>query len=127
MNIVEEIKEIVSKLNKIDNYNTTLPQKLSVLDEKEQDLLHYIENNKIGTFASYRIIKELKQNRLERRKIKQDIELAKTFDENKNKLPSKNNRQSLIQSICDKEKQLHTHIEYKNRQYSNEELQELAK
>ena len=125
MNIVEEIKEIVNKLNKIDNYNTALPQKLSVLDEKEQDLLHYIENNKIGTFASYRIIKELKKNRTERRKIKQDMELAKTFDEHKNKIPSKNNRQSLIQSICDKEKQLHT--EYKNRQYSNEELQELAK
>lgn len=120
MNIVEEIKEIVAKLNELDDYNSSLNQKLNVLDEKTQDILHYIENNKISAFGCYRIIKELKQIRVERRKVKQDIELARTYDEQKNKLSSKNNRQFLIQEICKKEKQLQT--TYKNRVYCEDEI-----
>ena len=120
MNIVEEIKEIVSKLNEIDDYNSSLNQKLNVLDEKTQDILHYIENNKIAVFGCYRIIKELKQIRVERRKVKQDIELSRTYDEQKNKLSSKNNRQFLIQEICKREKQLQT--TYKNRVYGEDEI-----
>ena len=46
MNVVEEIKEIVAKLDKIDDYNNSLCDKLSVVDSKTQDLLHYIENYK---------------------------------------------------------------------------------
>ena len=124
MNIVEEIKEIVTKLNEIDDYNGALNQKLNVLDEKTQDILHYIENNKIGAFGCYRIIKELKQIRVERRKVKQDIELSRTYDEQKNKLSSKNNRQFLIQEICKWEKQLQT--TYKNRVYGEEEIKDIC-
>lgn len=120
MNIVEEIKKIVTKLNEIDDYNGALNQKLNVLDEKTQDILHYIENNKIGAFDCYRIIKELKQIRVERRKVKQDIELSRAYDSCKNKLISKDNRQFLIQEICKREKQLQT--TYKNRVYGEDEI-----
>lgn len=125
MNIVEEIKEIVAKLNELDDYNTTLNQKLNNLDEKTQDILHYIENNKISTFGCYRIIRELKQIRVERRKVKYDMELARTYDKQKNKLISKDNRQFLVQEICKCEKQLPT--KYTNRQYTNDELKNIVK
>lgn len=125
MNIVEEIKEIINKLNKIDDYNATLSQRLNILDEKTQDILHYIENNKISAFACYRIIKELRTLRQERRKVKQDIELSRTYDEHKNKLSSKNNRQFLIQELSVKNKHLQT--QYKNRQYTEEDLQNIMK
>ena len=45
MNVIEEINEIVEKLNKIDEYNSTLNEELSINDGKELDLLHFIENN----------------------------------------------------------------------------------
>lgn len=70
MNVVEEIKEIIAKLDKIDDYNNSLGDKLSVVDSKTQDLLHYIENNKINVLWCYRMLKEIKSLRQERRKIK---------------------------------------------------------
>ena len=45
MNIVEEIKEIVTKLNEIDDYNGALNQKLNVLDEKTQDKINSLIRN----------------------------------------------------------------------------------
>lgn len=63
MDIIEEITEIIEKLNIVDGYCNSLNNELNILDEKTQDLLHYIENNKISAFSCYRIIKELKEIR----------------------------------------------------------------
>ena len=125
MNIVEEVKEIISKLNAIDNYNSSLSQQLSVIDKKQQDILHLIESQKISAFEAYRIIKELRQVRIERRKIKNDMELLRVYDENKNKLSSNENRQFLLHEVCKKEKNLNT--EYKYQEYTKEELESIIK
>ena len=47
MNLIEELKIIIDKLNEIDNYTQTLGDQLSIEDKKTSDLLHYIENNKL--------------------------------------------------------------------------------
>ena len=125
MNIVEEVKEIISKLNAIDSYNSSLSQQLSIIDKKQQDILHLIESQKISAFEAYRIIKELRQVRFERRKIKNDMELLRVYDENKNKLSSNENRQFLLHEVCKKEKNLNT--EYKYQQYTKEELESIIK
>lgn len=125
MNIVEEVKEIISKLNAIDSYNSSLPQQLSIIDKKQQDILHLIESQKISAFEAYRIIKELRQVRIERRKIKNDMELLRVYDENKNKLSSNENRQFLLHEVCKKEKNLNT--EYKYQEYTKEELESIIK
>lgn len=105
MNVVEEIKEIVAKLDKIDDYNNSLCDKLSVVDSKTQDLLHYIENNKINVLWCYRMLKEIKSLRQERRKIKNDMELLSKYNEHKNKIISKDNRQFLLaEATREKEK-----------------------
>ena len=125
MNIVEEVKEVISKLNEIDSYNSSLPQQLSIIDKKQQDILHLIESQKISAFEAYRIIKELRQVRIERRKIKNDMELLRVYDENKNKLSSNENRQFLLHEVCKKEKNLIT--EYKYQEYTKEELESIIK
>lgn len=125
MNIVEEVKEVISKLNAIDSYNSSLPQQLSIIDKKQQDILHLIESQKISAFEAYRIIKELRQVRIERRKIKNDMELLRVYDENKNKLSSNENRQFLLHEVCKKEKSLNT--EYKYQEYTKEELESIIK
>ena len=125
MNIVEEVKEVISKLNAIDSYNSSLSQQLSVIDKKQQDILHLIESQKISAFEAYRIIKELRQVRIERRKIKNDMELLRVYDENKNKLSLNENRQFLLHEVCKKEKNLNT--EYKYQEYTKEELESIIK
>lgn len=122
---MNKITDAVTVLNEIDDYNGTLVNRLSILDSKEQDLLHYIENNKINILWCYRMIKEIKTIREERRKVKNDMEMLYRYNEIKTKLMSKENRQFILAELHKKEKQLDT--TYKNRQYTEEEMQDLLK
>ena len=125
MDIIDEVKEIITRLNNLDEYCKNLCHERDVYDEKTLDILHYIENNKVTTFECYRIIKELKNIRTERRKIKNDIELSKAYNDHKNKLSSENNRQFLLQELYNKKKGLG--VKYTNRQYNDNELKTIIK
>lgn len=126
MDVLREITEIVEKLNEIDNYDSSLSQLLSECNEKEQDLLHYIENNKINMLWCYKYVRELKNVREKRRNIKNDIERIIKFKEQKTKLASTiDNRQLMLAELNKREKQLN--CPYKNRRYTEEELQKILK
>lgn len=125
MNVTEEIKEVVERLDRLDEYNTSLTDNLSELDCKQQDLLHYIENNKINVLWCYRMLKEIKQIRQKRRKVKNDMELLSKYNEQKTKIISKDNRQFLLTEIYKKEKMLSKN--YTNKQYTDEEMQKIIK
>jgi len=125
MDIIEQARIIIGQLNSLDNYTSNLTNELSMLDEKTSDLLHLIENNKMKASACCKIVKEIREIRIKRRKIKQDLEISRIYNEQKNKLITKENRMFLIQELTKKEKSLNT--EYKNRQYTDEELKELLK
>ena len=89
--------------------------------------MHRIEDDskKIETFGCYRLFKELQKVRIERRKIKNDMAILKTFDDNKNKILTKNNRQFLEKELHLQAKKLD--IVYKNRQYNDNELEAIIK
>lgn len=126
MDVLKTITEIVDKLNEIDNYDTGLSQLLSECDEKQQDLLHYIENNKINMLWCYKYVRELKNVREKRRNIKNDMERIMKFKEQKTKLASTtDNRQLMLAELNKREKQLN--CPYKNRRYTEEELQKILK
>lgn len=124
IDILEKIIEASGLLNEVDNYMSTLGNALSEIDSKQQDLLHLIENNKLKTNECYKIIKELHNVRTERRRIKNDIELANSFKLHKNQLLSIDNRKFLINLLSKLQTQLIT-SKYKNRVYTDEELKEL--
>lgn len=126
MDVLKQITEIVDKLNELDNYDSGLPQLLSECNEREQDLLHYVENNKINVLWCYKYVKELKSVREKRRNIKNDIERINKYKEHKTKLASTiENRQLLLAELNKREKQLN--CPYKNRRYTEEELQKVLK
>lgn len=126
MDVLKTITEIVDKLNEIDNYDTGLSQLLSECDEKQQDLLHYIENNKINMLWCYKYVRELKNVREKRRNVKNDMERIMKFKEQKTKLASTiDNRQLMLAELNKREKQLN--CPYKNRRYTEEELQKILK
>lgn len=125
MNLLEEIKEISERLDEVEDYCSQLQDNLSSEDLKTQDLLHYIENNKISPFDSWRLVKKIKQIRIDRRKIKNDIETSSTFYKNKNKLISKDHRKFLLNELYKKDKQLNS--KYKNRYYQECEIENILK
>ena len=123
MNVIEELKEAVSIINKVDEYKDSLVDRLSEQDKKLSDLLHYIENNKLSTAQCYRIVKEIKKQREIRRKVKNDMNILSTYDKHINKLLNTNNRSMLLAELYKVDKKLQA--EYKNRTYTDEELEEL--
>lgn len=126
MDVLKAIAEIVDKLNEIDNYDNGLSQLLSECDEREQDLLHYIENNKINMLWCYKYVRELKNIREKRRNIKNDMERITKFKEHKTKLVSTiDNRKLMLAELNKREKQLN--CPYKNRRYTEEDLQKVLK
>lgn len=125
MDVMATMKEVITILDRIDEYSNDLVNRLSELDSKEQDILHYIENNKISVIWCYNIIRKIKEIRIERRKVKNDRELLSKYHDIKTKLTSKDNRQFILTELCKKEKQLQT--TYKNRQFSDEDIKDILR
>ena len=125
MNVIEELKNVVYKLDILDEYSSTLNEELSKVDCKMQDLLHYIEFNKISVKWCYRMIKEMKNLREQRRKIKNDMELLSKYTEQKNKLLSLDNRKFFMAEIYKKDKLINQ--PYRNREYTEEDMQQIIK
>lgn len=125
MDVVKKLQEISDELDKIDNYYAGLTEELSEVDLKTQDLLHYIEYNKVSILWAYKYIVELKKLRMDRRRIKNDMTLLGEYNKHKNKLPSLDNRKFLMAEVHKVEKALDT--PYKNRKYKDGEIEELLK
>ena len=120
MDVMDKLTKAIDILNEVDEYASTLNDRLSVLDSKEQDLLHYIENNRINMLWCYFMIKEIKTIRVERRKVKNDMELISRFNDIKTRITSKDNRRMIVAELHKKLKQLNA--TYKNRQYTEEDM-----
>lgn len=125
MDVMAKITESVALLNSIDEYGSTLINKLSELDSKEQDILHHIENKPISILWCYNVVRKIKDLRIERRKVKNDMELMSKYNEIKSKMTSKENRQFILAELHKKEKVLNS--EYRNRQYTEEDMQNILK
>lgn len=123
MEIIEKVKEISELMNELQTYTNNLNANLQAVDYRISDLLHLIEKDTLSTKGCYRIVKELKKVRQERRKIKNDMEISKTLNLNLNKLLGMENRQFLLAEL--NKTNNHLNSKYKNRIYTEEELNEL--
>ena len=70
----------------IANRKVTLNNKLSEVDRKICDVLHYIEFNKLNACDGYKTYKMIREYRLERRAIKDEIEMLDDVYNNITKL-----------------------------------------
>ena len=124
INVKDKIIEASKLLDELDKYDDSLSNMLSNVDSKICDLMHLIENNVLRTNQCYRVIRELHKLRLERRKIKNDMDLIQVFKFEKNKLLNIENRKFLLSAIG-KENKRHQNAKYINRIYTEEEIKEL--
>lgn len=123
MEVIEQISKAVTILDELEEYNEELPKRLQEEDLRLSDLYHYIENNNLNAPQCCKIVKEIKKRREERRKIKKEMALLRTYSNNCNRLSNADNRKFLVAEVHKTEKQLPSN--YKNRIYSEEELKEL--
>ena len=121
MDILEKIKIVIKNMDEIEERIEELPALQSEVDYKLQDLYHYIENNQIKTNEAYRLVKEIKRLRAIRRDYKIEYELINEFRNNYQKLTQTNNRKMLLACVGKKLKQITA--EYRNKGYTEEELQ----
>ena len=96
MDLFKQFEKALAILNTIEDEEEKLYIKQSEYDNKIQWWLHYLENNKINTKQSYRITRELKQLRQERRNVKDNIDLLRSFHDAEDKLKGKDNRCMLL-------------------------------
>lgn len=120
MDIITEIEGVVEKLNQLQEYIDTLPTELSVVDSKMCDLRHGIEHNKIRLKGYYRLFKEFKELTLQRRKIRNDMELGRTLTTHLNKIISGGNRDILVHELKKTNGRLNQ--PYRNRIYTEEQM-----
>ena len=124
INVKDKIIEVSKLLDELDKYDDSLSNLLSNVDSKICDLMHLIENNVLRTNQCYRVIRELHKLRLERRKIKNDMDLIQVLKFEKNKLLNIENRKFLLSAIG-KENKRHQNAKYINRVYTEEEIKKL--
>lgn len=119
-NIIEELKDVTTKLDKLDEYFNSMSELESNVDMKLSDLYHYIENNTLKTNECYRIVREIKKQRQIRRILKNDYALLSTYKNNHQRLNNEKNRKLFLAEMYKTQKSLNT--KYKNRVLTEEEI-----
>lgn len=123
--MLEDIVEIISRLDTLEDEIEELPSLLSTQDLRLADLYHALEFNKLDSSQCWYLAKEMKQVLTDRRKIKNKITLGKTFDTYISRLINKNTRKQLLNEVYKKNKNI-TNKTLEYNKYSKEQLIELG-
>lgn len=123
--LVERIYKTIDFLDEVDSLENDLRAKISEMDLKEQDLLHYLERNKLKNYEYIRLAVELKKVREERRESKNNLAIIVEFKRNCMQLQSTKGRETL-KNIIKRQDKRNNGI-YHNRVYKQEELDLIIK
>lgn len=99
MDVLNNIQQAIELLEQNEEYYNELFDLQSKTDKKIDYWLHYIELNSVKVTEAYKIIKEIKKLRQERRNYKNDIELIKSFKDNEQKMQNASNRKILLNQV----------------------------
>lgn len=117
-NLIEDLDNVKKLYKKIlDEYS----QKMSNVDSKQQDILHYVEFKNVNSVAGFRILKELQKVRRERRGVEDILELLNNIKQLftlTNTITAKNILNNKIDAMKRRK--------YKERVYSESELDSIA-
>ena len=119
--LLQEIQQIISMLDDVEEYQSILNDQLSLQDMKLSDLRHLIEFNNLNAASSCSVIKEIKNVLNTRRIIKDNMDLLKVYQIHISKLTNSGNRKLLLSELFKKQKTIDNAIYY-NRVYSAEEF-----
>lgn len=123
INIIENIIQAVSILNKTDEYLESLVTRLSEYDSLISDYEHFIENTSIEEVNLKALYQDMQKNFMKRRIIKNNMAINSSYKNLVAKLNNSTNREFLIQSLKKTQAKLGT--EYHNRVLTQENIEKL--
>lgn len=123
LEILKKIQDVCNLLDEIDESQESISKRISDSDMALEDLEHQLENEILTDAEIIGISKKIISLRKERRARKNELEIIKVYSDVKTKLPYKEQRPFFKQQIGLKTKNLNQ--PYKNRIYSEEEIQEI--
>lgn len=127
MEVLENLKQAVSLLKEIDEYADIVNGEnglISTCDKKIDYWLHYLENEELKVTEAYKIVREIKKQRMLRRQYKNQAELIKIYKDNEAKMQNKDSRDILLVQVC-KTDARHKNAKYNYNAYTPEEIDEI--
>lgn len=115
MEIEEMLKYMLAFFQDIDKRRKDLSEEQSIIDKKQDEVLHYIENHSTNASQSCRLIKLLKEIRFERRQIKNEIEIVDSIkDSFVDKYKNKFIERDIIQALkaLQERQEKHSNVKY---------------
>lgn len=125
INIIDNIIQAISILNKTDEYLESLTNRLSECDSLVSDYEHFIENTPIDEVDLKKLYQNMQDNFIKRRNIKNDMAINDNYKNLTVRLNNMTNREFLIQNLKNVQSKLGT--KYHNRILKNEDIEELKK
>lgn len=127
MDVLENIKEACRLLKEVEDYNNELNGEdglISTCDKKIDYWLHYLEIENLKVTEAYKIIREIKKQRILRRQYKDDADLIRVFKENEAKMQNAASRDILLVQVC-KTDSKHKNAKFNYSAYTEEEKREI--
>lgn len=121
INIIENLTQAISILNKTEEYLDGLVSRLSECDSLVSDYEHFIENTPIEQVDLQKLYQDMQNNFIERRNIKNDITLKDNYKNLTARLNNSTNRQFLMQNMKTVESKLGT--KYHNRILNDNDIE----
>lgn len=119
MDVFSELENLIGVITKIDEYGDTLSEKESQCDLAEEDILHKMEFDNLNLFQAWAFYQEIKRVRQRRRIIKNNRELIRKFNEQREKLKSDKTVVMFASAIRNKKNEMDNKV-YTNRVYSDD-------
>ena len=123
INIIENIIQAVSTLNKTDEYLESLTTRLSECDSLVSDYEHFIEGTPINEVNLEKLYQAMQNNFMKRRVIKNNIAINDNYKNLTARLNNITNREFLIQNLKNTQSKIGT--KYHNRILKQEDIEKL--
>lgn len=125
INIIDNIIQAISILNKTDEYLESLTNRLSECDSLVSDYEHFIENTPIDEVDLKKLYQNMQDNFIKRRNVKNDMAINDNYKNLTAKLNNIRNREFLIQDLKNVQSKLGK--KYYNRILKDEDIEELKR
>ena len=117
LQVTDILKLVLQLFQDIDKRQEELSKEQSIVDSKQDEILHYIENHNLNAAERCKVVGLLKNIRTERRQIKNEIDVIRSLkdsfiDKYKNKFIEKDIIIALknLQELEKRKKQSEVHI-----------------
>lgn len=123
MDIIENLVQAVSILNKTEEYLESLPDRLSECDSLISDYEHLIENNDTSEIDLKKLYNEMKIVLNKRRVVKNNLTLRDNYKNMVVRLNNTTSREFFIQNMKNAQSKLG--LKYHNRILTEDEIEQL--